>query len=83
MNKIVSLWRKYLEIWREKNLIQIISKNTRIYNHSSGPHITHFSPVVAKERKNFEWMFILKLANIACRKQMTTVNLLLHHFKQL
>ena len=28
--------------------------NTRIYNLSSGPHITRFSAVVAKKRKNFE-----------------------------
>ena len=28
-------------------------------------------------------MFVLKRANIACRQQMTTVNLLQKHFKQL
>ena len=28
-------------------------------------------------------MFVLKQANIACREQMTTVNLLQKHFKQL
>ena len=28
--------------------------NTRIYNLSSGPHITCFSEFVAKKRKNFE-----------------------------
>ena len=54
MNKIVSLWRKYLEIWREKNLIQIISKNTRIYNHSSGPHITHFFPCCCQGTEKFQ-----------------------------
>ena len=28
--------------------------NTRIYNLSSAPRITNFSPVVAKKRKKFE-----------------------------
>ena len=28
--------------------------NTRIYNLSSAPHITRFSAVVVKKRKNFE-----------------------------
>ena len=28
--------------------------DTRIYNLSSGPHITHISAVVAKKRKYFE-----------------------------
>ena len=31
-----------------------VSSNTRIYNLSSGPHITRFSVAVAKKRKNFE-----------------------------
>ena len=30
------------------------NKYTRIYNLSSGPHITRFSAVIAKKRKNFE-----------------------------
>ena len=55
--------------------------NTRIYSFSSGLHITHFSAAVAKKQKNFEQMFVLKRANIACRQQMTTVNLLQKHFK--
>ena len=59
------------------------SYNTQIYNLNSGPHITHFSEVAAKKRKIFEYMFVLKRANIACRQQMTKVNLLQKHFKQL
>ena len=31
-----------------------MNDNTRIYNLSSGPHITHFLAVVAKTRENFE-----------------------------
>ena len=31
-----------------------LCSNTRIYNLSSGPHITHFAAVVAMKRKNFE-----------------------------
>ena len=56
--------------------------NTQIYSLSPGPHITHFSAVVAKKAKIFAEMFF-KQANIACRQQMTTVNLLQNHFKQL
>ena len=46
--------------------------NTRIHNLSSGPHITRFLVVVAKKWKNFEYIFVLKRANTACRQQMTT-----------
>ena len=63
--------------------LKMLFCNTRVYNFISGPHITHFSAVVAKKRKNFEKMFVLKRANIACRQQMTSVNLLQKHFKQL
>ena len=34
--------------------IMLEHANTRIYNLSSGPHITQFSAVFAKKRKNFE-----------------------------
>ena len=63
--------------------LKMLFCNTRVYNFISGPHITHFSALVAKKRKNFEKMFVLKRANIACRQQMTSVNLLQKHFKQL
>ena len=36
------------------NASAISPVKTRIYNLSSGPHITRFSAVVAKKRKNFE-----------------------------
>ena len=32
----------------------LVVTNTRIYNLSSGPYITRFLAVVAKERKDFE-----------------------------
>ena len=57
--------------------------NTRIYNLSSGPHITRFSVVVAKKWKNFDYIFVLKRANTACRQQMTTGKLFHKHFNQL
>ena len=60
-----------------------IYPNTQIYNLSSGPHITHFLAAVAKKQKDFEYTFVLKRANIACRQKVTTVNLLQKHFKQL
>ena len=32
-------------------------RNTRVYNLSSGPHITHFLAVVAGKRKNVKSLF--------------------------
>ena len=39
-------------------MIFISCNNTRIYYLSSGPHITHFLVVVAKNQKNFEQMIV-------------------------
>ena len=57
----------------------IRTSNTRIYNPSCGLHITRFSVVVAEKRKNFEYIFVLKQANTACRHQMTTAKLFQEH----
>ena len=72
-------WRKPLPYKNQSNDLMRFHEiylNTLIYNLSSGPHITHFLAVVAKKRENFEYTFVLKRANIACRQKVTTVNLL-------
>ena len=54
--------------------------NARIYTLSSGPHLILFMSAVTKKRKNFEQIFILILANTACRQQMMTTKTLYKYF---
>ena len=52
----------------------------RIYNLSFHSHITHSLAVVAKKRKDFKYIFVLKRVNTVCRQQMTAIKLLQKHF---